>query len=89
MQFDGDRLNISLDLKHDEVNEIKEFIVQRLDYIEELGFEDGGSGMPHSSALLAFLISLKKTKPSLKIDMFANKSFDFGKYGKANWICHE
>ena len=47
MQFDGDRLNISLDLKHDEVNEIKEFIVQRLDYIEELGFEDGVSGIPH------------------------------------------
>jgi hypothetical protein len=88
MQFDGDRLNIPLDLKHGEINEIKEFIVERLDYIEEIGFEEGKAALPFSSALLAFLISLRKTKPSLKIEILDNGFFDFGKYGKINWICH-
>jgi len=88
MQFDGDRLNIPLDLKHGEINEIKEFVVDRLDYIEEIGFEEGKAELPFSSALLAFLICLKKTKPTLKIEILDKGLFDFGKYGKVNWICH-
>ena len=88
MQFDGDKLNIPLDLKHDEINGIKEFIVDRLDYIEEIGFEDANIVLPQSSALFAFLISLKKTKPSLKIEMLDRGSLDFGRHGVAHWICH-
>jgi gamma-glutamylcyclotransferase (GGCT)/AIG2-like uncharacterized protein YtfP len=88
MQFDGDKLNIPLDLKHGEINEIKEFIMQRLDYIEEIGFEETKITLPSTSSLLAFLISLKKTKPSLKIEMIDENLIDFGKFGKAHWICH-
>lgn len=89
MQIDGDRLNISLDLKYDEIDELKKFVLPRLEYIEEVGFEDSGDDFPLSSAVIAFLISLKKTKPSLKISMIDNKEYTFKKYGKANWICHE
>jgi hypothetical protein len=88
MQFDGDRLNIPLDLNHSEINEIKEFILQRLDYIEEIGFEEAKLTLPSSSSFLSFLISLKRTKPTLKIELLDNSSCDFGKYGKAHWICH-
>ena len=88
MQIDGDRLNISPDLKIQEIEALRQFVLPRLDYIEEVGFE-GNAVLPDSSALIAFLISLKKTKPSLKIDLVDNGFFDFGKYAKANWICHE
>lgn len=88
MQFDGDRLNIPLDLSYSEINEIKDFISQRLDYIEEIGFEEGKVGLPVTSSLFAFLVSLKKTKPSLKIDMFNSNSFVIDRFGTVNWICH-
>ncbi|MEY4504536.1 MAG: hypothetical protein RL154_832 [Pseudomonadota bacterium] len=89
MLFDGERLNIAYDLKFDELNELKEFIISRLDYIEAIGCEDDGIVVPASTALMAFLISVKKTKPSIKIDLLENSSFDMGKFGKAYWICHE
>lgn len=89
MQIDGDRLNISLDLKYDEIEELKKFVLPRLEYIEEVGFEGADDDFPTSSAIIAFLISLKKTKPSLKIDMLDNKEYSFKKFGKASWICYE
>ncbi len=89
MQIDGDRLNISLDLKYDEIDELKKFVLPRLEYIEEVGFENAEDDFPASSAIIAFLISLKKSKPSLKIDMLDKKEYTFKKYGKANWICYE
>ncbi len=89
MQIDGDRLNISLDLKYDEIEELKKFVLPRLEYIEEVGFEGTDDDFPTSSAIIAFLISLKKTKPSLKIDMLDKKEYSFKKFGKASWICYE
>jgi hypothetical protein len=89
MQIDGDRLNISLDLKYDEIDELRKFVLPRLEYIEEVGFESADDDFPTSSAIIAFLISLKKSKPSLKIDMLDNQEHTFKKYGTAHWICHE
>jgi hypothetical protein len=89
MQIDGDKLNISLDLKYDEIDELKNFVIPRLEYIEEVGFEGSDDDFPTSSAIFAFLISLKKSKPSLKIDILDKNEYLFKKYGKANWICHE
>ncbi len=89
MQIDGDRLNISLNLKYNEIGDLKSFILPRLEYIEEIGFEKEEDDFPASSALIAFLVSLKKSKPSIKIDMLDNKEYYFNKYGKAHWICYE
>lgn len=89
MQIDGDRLNISLGLKGAEINELKEFVAPRLEYIDEIGFEKEDEDFAASSALIAFLISLKKTKPTIRIDMFNGKEYYNKTYGKLNWICHE
>jgi hypothetical protein len=89
MQFDGERLNIDFDLKPDEINELKTFIVSRLDYIEEIGFEDKKNQIPSNAALLGFLVSVKKSKPTIKIEILDKPYFDMGKFGKAHWICNE
>ncbi len=89
MQIDGDRLNISLDMTQADIDELKKFVLPRLEYIEEVGFEGGDDEMPLSSALIAFLVSLKKTKSDIKIPFIDGGGFDFKKLGKAEWICHE
>ncbi len=89
MQIDGDRLNISLDMTQADIDELKKFVLPRLEYIEEVGFEGGDDEMPLSSALIAFLVSLKKTKSNIKIPFIDGGGFDFKKLGKAEWICHE
>lgn len=89
MQIDGDRLNISLDMTQADIDELKKFVLPRLEYIEEVGFEGGDDEMPLSSALIAFLVSLKKTKSDIKIPFIDNGGYDFKKLGKAEWICHE
>ena len=89
MQIDGDRLNISLDMTQADIDELKKFVLPRLEYIEEVGFEGGDDEMPLSSALIAFLVSLKKTKSNIKIPFIDGGGFDFKKLGKAEWVCHE
>ena len=89
MQIDGDRLNISLDMTQADIDELKKFVLPRLEYIEEVGFEGGDDEMPLSSALIAFLVSLKKTKSNIKIPFIDGGGFDFKKLGKAEWLCHE
>lgn len=89
MQIDGDRLNISLDMTQADIDELKKFVLPRLEYIEEVGFEGGDDEMSLSSALIAFLVSLKKTKSNIKIPFIDGGGFDFKKLGKAEWICHE
>ena len=89
MQIDGDRLNISLDMTQADIDELKKFVLPRLEYIEEVGFEGGDDEMPLSSALIAFLVSLKKTKSDIKIPFIDNGGYDFKKLGKAEWICHD
>lgn len=89
MQIDGDRLNISLDMTQADIDELKKFVLPRLEYIEEVGFEGGDEELPLSSALITFLVSLKKTKSDIKIPFIDGGGFDFKKLGKAEWICHE
>jgi hypothetical protein len=86
MQIDGDKLYIPIDLKSDDIEELKKFVEPRLEYIDEVGFEEEMEDFPASSALIAFLVSLKKTKPSIKIPMIDSGEYIFSKFGKAHWI---
>lgn len=89
MQIDGDRLNISLDMTQADIEELKKFVLPRLEYIEEVGFEGGDDEIPQSSAVISFLVSLKKTKSDIKIPFIDGGGSDFKKLGKAEWVCHE
>lgn len=87
MQIDGDRLNISIDLRVDDIEELRKFVEPRLEYIDEVGFEEEGlDDFPVSSSLIAFLISLKKTKPLIKIPFIDSGEYIFSKFGKAHWM---
>ncbi|MEF3191315.1 MAG: hypothetical protein K6347_02010 [Campylobacterales bacterium] len=85
MQFDGDTLNLSPKMTIDEVAAAALFIRDRLDYIEAIGFEEKPNGFVTTSALLALLASVKKSKPGIRIPLLDEGAAEFGRYGKAYW----
>lgn len=78
--FDGDRLVLDSTLDYDECGELKDFLVDKLEYIEEIELEMSENSIP-SSALVAILLSLKKTNPKINIP-FLEKGFESEKFGK-------
>ncbi len=87
MQFDGDVLTIEPELTMEEIREFEQFIRPRLDYIEVIDIQEGG--VLHSSALLALLVSLKRTRPELSIPFLEQGKTTSNVYGTLNWICHD
>jgi hypothetical protein len=87
MEFNGDTLSIDSDMSMDEIIEFEEFIRSRIDYIEIIEVEE--SAELKSSALLALLVSLKRTRPQLQIPFLEKRMMDSPVYGKIHWICHD
>lgn len=87
MYIDGDRLNISRDLTLDDVVELKKFVEGRLDYIEEIGFEEE-EGAFVTAALFQFLASLKKTKPQIRIDLL-DAPYEVERMGTQYWMLQD
>lgn len=85
MTIDGDILEIELDDDLLAVIELKNFVQDRLDYIEEIvivGEKDTFS----SSSLFQLLMSIKKSKPQIKIPIIDEGSLTLTQYGRLNWI---
>ena len=87
MLFDGDVLTIEPEMSLDEVREFEQFVRTRLDYIETIEVEEGKP--LQSSALLAILISLKRTRPDLKIPFIDSGKTTSDAYGTLHWINHD
>ncbi len=87
MQFDGDILTIGLDMSMEEIREFEQFVRPRLEYIEMIEIEEGAA--LNSSALLSLLISLKRTRPEIRIPFLEQGSTTAGGYGTLHWICHD
>ena len=87
MYIDGDRLVIPIDTKIEDIDVLLDFVLPRLDYIEVIDF-DSQTSFFETSSFISFLVSLKKTKPSIKIAMFDKKEYDSLEFGKMNWICN-
>ncbi|MDD5160098.1 MAG: hypothetical protein PHI47_08620 [Sulfuricurvum sp.] len=87
MQFDGDALTIDLNMSMEEVREFEQFVRPRIDYIETIEVDEGG--ILKNSALLALLVSLKRTRPELKIPFLERGVSTTGMYGTLHWICYE
>lgn len=87
MEFNGDILTIDVDMSMEEIVEFEEFIRPRIEYIEIIEVE--AENALNSSALIALLVSLKKTKPELKIPFLEKRSLVSQKYGTIHWICHD
>lgn len=87
MEFDGDVLSIDIDMSMDEIKEFEEFIRTRIDYIDTIDVKEQGE--LQSSALIAILASLKRTKPELKIPFLERGNLASKAYGTINWICYD
>ncbi|MDP1784454.1 MAG: hypothetical protein Q8K81_03390 [Sulfuricurvum sp.] len=87
MQFDGDVLTIGLDMSMEEIREFEQFIRPRLEYLDTIEIEEGGT--LRSSSLLSLLVSLKRTRPELKIPFLERGMTTSGVYGTLHWMCHD
>ncbi|NWF66536.1 MAG: hypothetical protein HXX81_03605 [Campylobacterales bacterium] len=83
MYIDGDRLEIGFDIEVDEFEELKSFIMERLNYIDSVNVTGDDLNMK-SSTLIQFLASIKKSKPTIKINLF-DSEYCFKKYQKIDW----
>lgn len=87
MLFDGDVLTIEPEMSLDEIREFEQFVRTRLDYIETIILEEGKP--LQSSALISILVSLKRTRPDLKIPFIDNGKTISDAYGTLHWMGHD
>jgi len=87
MTIDGDSLEIELDMDIGDVVELKNFVQERLEYIEAINIV-GGMSEFGSSSLLQLLHSIKKTKPSIKIKSI-DEDLRLEKFGIQHWIRYD
>lgn len=87
MEFNGDVLTIDVDMSMEDILEFEEFIRPRIDYVEVIEVEE--NGLLRSPTLLSILVSLKRTRPELKIPFLEKKMISSPEYGKIHWICHD
>ena len=84
MTIDGDTLEIELDMDIKDVLELKQFVFDRLEYIEAVAIT-GEMNRFSSSSLLQLLHSIKKSKPSISIDVI-DSDLTLEDYGLLHWI---
>ncbi|MDD5053403.1 MAG: hypothetical protein PHO27_11780 [Sulfuricurvum sp.] len=87
MLFDGDALTLSLDMSMEEIREFEAFVRPRLEYIETIEIE--GEKPLKSSALLALLVSLKRSRPELSIPFLDKRKIHMDVYGTLHWMCYD
>jgi len=87
MTIDGDILEIELDMDIEGVLELKQFVSNRLEYIEAIALT-GEMNDFSSSSLLQLLHSIKKSKPSINI-VAIDYDLKLDNYGVIHWIKHD
>lgn len=89
MCIDGDVLELDIEMDLEEVKTLKEFVKDRLGYIEEISLLRTKDGVPATSALFSLLFCMKRVKPSLKITFIDEGSLDLDTFGMMYWRAHE
>ena len=87
MQFDGDALTIDVSMSREEISEFEAFVRPRIEYIDRIDVEE--NGILKSSALLALLASIKKSRNEIAIPFLEKKSVSLTGYGTIHWVCHD
>ena len=87
MTIDGDILEIELDMSLKDVVDLKNFVLEKLEYIEEIKIV-GEMKIFASSSLLQLLHSVKKSKPSMNIAA-VDGSLTLEEYGVIHWMKHD
>ncbi|DAB32558.1 MAG TPA: hypothetical protein CFH79_03235 [Sulfurospirillum sp. UBA11407] len=89
MYIDGDILELDIDMDLEEVKALRDFVKDRLEYIEEIKFVNEKEASPLSSALFQLLYCVKLSKPAIKMDFFDKPPYELKNYGTMYWIFHE
>jgi hypothetical protein len=87
MEFDGDVLTIGLNMSMEEIREFEQFVRPRLEYLETIEVEEGS--ILQCSALIALLVSLKRTRSVLKIPFLERGTTASDTYGTLHWMYHD
>lgn len=87
MEFDGDVLTIGLNMSMEEIREFEQFVRPRLEYLETIEIEEGST--LQCSALIALLVSLKRTRSVLKIPFLERGMTASSTYGTLHWMYHD
>lgn len=85
MYIDGDVLVISAEMDTSDVEELKNFVESRLEFIEEIVFEEEEPATFGSSSIFQLLFAIKKSKPDLKIPVVDNDCSLFKNLGTIKW----
>ncbi len=86
MYIDGDVLVISSEMDVSDVEELKNFIESRLEFIEEIHFEEEAPELFTSSSIFQLLFAIKKSKPEIKIPVIEKECTLFKNLGTIQWI---
>ena len=89
MCIDGDVLELDIEMDLEEVKTLKEFVKDRLGYIEEISLLRTKDGVPATSALFSLLFCMKRVKPSLKITFIDEAQLDLERFGMMYWRAYE
>ncbi len=89
MCIDGDVLELDIEMDLEDVKVLKEFVKDRLEYIEEISLLRSKDGVPATSALFSLLFCMKKVKPSLRIKFIDEMMLDLDSFGMMYWRAHE
>ncbi|MEA3374368.1 MAG: hypothetical protein U9Q62_11850 [Campylobacterota bacterium] len=87
MTIDGDTLEIELDMDIKDVVELKNFVADRLEYIEAVTIT-GEMDAFTSSSLFQLLHSIKRSKPSITINAI-DADLMLEQYGLIHWVKHD
>ncbi|MBB5020829.1 hypothetical protein [Desulfurispira natronophila] len=82
-ELDADTLNISIDMDAEEVEQLRQFLQNRLEYIEHIGLQ-GPREKLGSSSLLQLLTAIKRNRPDLGITLFEGP-LEFDQQGTQHW----
>jgi hypothetical protein len=84
MTIDGDTLEIELDMDLDEVTELKNFVADRLEYIEAITIV-GEQKCFATSSLFQLLFSIRQSKPEISIKSIEG-DLQLEQYGVMHWV---
>ena len=83
MTIDGNILEIDLDMDLEDVLLLKEFVGNRIEYIDSIEAADSKEKFV-SSSLFSLLFSIKKSKPQINIPII-DAPLELSEYGVVNW----
>ncbi|ADU65979.1 hypothetical protein LGV61_06510 [Desulfurispirillum indicum] len=82
-EIDGETLNISLGMDAEDVEQLRQFLLSRIEYIEHIGIQDPRESLG-SSSLLQLLGAIRRSHRDIVIDLF-DMPLEHPELGRQYW----